>query len=148
MRMIVFGVAAAAALAACQPDSEKTNPAVATEEAAMERAAAAPAAGASSFTEDQARGRITEAGYTDVSALTQTADGAWQGMATMNGQSVSVTVDYQGNVTPAASGATPSPASPATPADPAAPTDPAAPADPSAPTDPAAPANPTEGTTP
>ena len=140
MRIFVIGVLAAAAAAACQPDSEKTNPAIATDEAEAERAAAAPAAGASSFTEEQARGRISEAGYTDVTALTQTPDGAWQGMATMNGQQMSVIVDYQGNVTPAP-GATPAPADPATP------TDPAMPADPAAPVDPATPA-PTEGSTP
>jgi hypothetical protein len=90
---------AAAMLAACQPDSEKTNPAIATDEAREERATAAPAAGASSFTEAQARDHIAKAGYAEVGALSQAADGAWQGTATKDGASVAVIVDYQGNVT-------------------------------------------------
>jgi cell envelope opacity-associated protein A len=99
MRILIAAAAGAAALAACQPDSEKTNPAVATEESDAQREAAAPAAGASSFTEEQARGRITEAGYTDVTGLMKAEDGTWQGTAMQNGQSVTVVVDYQGNVT-------------------------------------------------
>jgi hypothetical protein len=99
MRMIIAVAAAAAAMAACQPNSEKTNPAVATEESTAERQAEAPAMGATSFTEDQARERITTAGYTDVTALTKAADGTWQGTAMMSGASVNVVVDYQGNVT-------------------------------------------------
>ncbi len=143
MRILISGVIAVAALAACQPDSDKTNPAVATEEAVAERAAVAPAAGASSFTEEQARGRITEAGYTSVGALTQTPEGAWQGTAQLNGESVTVTVDYQGNVTPAS-------ASPAPPTDPATPTNPAmpAPTDPAAQPDATTPTTPPQGTTP
>src|SRR5690242_11987939 len=119
MRFALMAAAAAlAALAACQPNSEKTNPAVATDEAKAEREAAAPAAGANSFTEAQARDHATKAGYTNVSALTQSADGAWQGTATKDGASVTVVVDYQGNVTQGASapaGATPPPASPTPP---------------------------------
>ena len=99
MRSIVAVAALAAALGACQPDSEKTNPAVATEEATAERMEAAPAAGASSFTEEQARERATAAGYMNVGPLTQGADGTWQGTAMRDGASVTVVVDYQGNVT-------------------------------------------------
>jgi hypothetical protein len=99
MRSLVAVAALAAALGACQPDSEKTNPAVATDEAAAERMETAPAAGASSFTEEQARERAVSAGYADVGALTQAADGTWQGMAMKDGASVTVVVDYQGNVT-------------------------------------------------
>ena len=100
MRLVfVAAVAAAAALAACQPDSEKTNPAVATDEARAERETAAPAAGANSFTEAQARDHATKAGYAEVGTLTQAADGTWQGPAMKDGASVTVVVDYQGNVT-------------------------------------------------
>lgn len=96
----LFALAAMAAMATgCAPDSDKTNPAVATEETAAERAAAAPAAGASSFTEGQARDRATQAGYMDIGPLTQNAAGAWQGSAMKGGASVTVIVDYQGNVT-------------------------------------------------
>ena len=110
-----FAVAAvaAAALAACQPDSEKTNPAVATDEAKAEREASAPAQGANSFTEAQARDHATKAGYMEVGALTQAADGTWQGTAMKDGASVTIAVDYQGNVTPTAGDPAAAPAAPA-----------------------------------
>lgn len=122
---IAVAVTALAALAACQPDSEKTNPAIATDEAKAERETAAPAAGANSFTEAQARDHATKAGYAGVGVMTQGADGTWQGPATKDGASVTVVVDYQGNVTTAAGSAampppaTLAPASPATPGAPA-----------------------------
>lgn len=99
MRMIFAGAAMAVLAAGCAPESDKTNPAVATDEAAAQREAAAPASGANSFTQEQARERATQAGYMDVGALTQAADGTWQGPAMKDGGSVTVVVDYQGNVT-------------------------------------------------
>lgn len=110
-------------LAACQPDSDKTNPAVATDDAVAAREAEAPAMGANSFTEQQARERISAAGYLDVSGLALGEDGIWRGTAMMAGQSQSVELDYQGNVTTSAQPAT-TPASPTTP--PATPTTPPA----------------------
>ena len=59
---------------------------------------AAPARGANSFTEDQARGRFAKAGYTGVSKLTK-ADGLWQGTAMKGGKRATVMLDYKGNVT-------------------------------------------------
>jgi hypothetical protein len=56
-------------------------------------------AASNSFTEDQARGHIEHAGYTDVSGLTKTADGMWTGQAKKDGKSVSVSVDFKGAVT-------------------------------------------------
>jgi hypothetical protein len=99
MRLFTGAAISILTLAACQPDSVKTNPPLATQEAAAERAAAAPAAGANSFTMEQARERITGAGFTDVGALSQEASGAWKATAMKDGASKSVTVDYQGNVT-------------------------------------------------
>lgn len=99
MRMIFAGAAMAVLAAGCAPESDKTNPAVATDEAAAQREAAAPAAGANSFTQEQARERATQAGYMDVGALTQATDGTWQGPAMKDGGNVTVVVDYQGNVT-------------------------------------------------
>ena len=58
-----------------------------------------PARGVSSFTQDQARGRIGKAGYTGVSALTKADSGAWMGMAMKGGKKVHVMLDYKGNVT-------------------------------------------------
>ena len=60
---------------------------------------AAPAKGHSSFTEGQAKGRIAKAGYTDISDLTKTDAGLWQGKAMKGGKAVTVTLDYKGNVT-------------------------------------------------
>jgi putative membrane protein len=59
----------------------------------------APVPGANSFTEVQAKERIQEAGYTDVSGLAKDAEGIWRGQATKDGKSVPVALDYQGNVT-------------------------------------------------
>ncbi len=124
MRIFLAIAAAAACTTACQPNSAKTNPAIATDEAKAEREAVAPAAGASSFTEDQARQRIVDAGYTDVTALSKSVNGSWQATAMKGGQSTTIVVDYQGNVTqsnldpaatppPAPTGSTtPSPSSP------------------------------------
>lgn len=120
MRTLLVVVATAALVAACAPDSDKTNPAIATEEAAAKREAAAPAEGASSFTEDQARNRIVAAGYSDVSALAKADDGTWRANVMMSGQARSVALDYQGNVTAM-------PTEPSTPVDPAMPSAPAQP---------------------
>jgi hypothetical protein len=101
MRILVCALAASM-LAACNPSADTDNPAVATEEESAERAADAPSPGANSFTQDQARERIVAAGYTNPTGLMQTEDGLWRGQATQGGQTMDVTVDYQGNVAPAA----------------------------------------------
>ena len=59
---------------------------------------AAPAKGANSFTEDQARGRLAKAGYTGITKLTK-RDGLWQGTAMKAGKRATVMLDYKGNVT-------------------------------------------------
>ena len=58
----------------------------------------APASGANSFTEGEAKARITKAGYSDVSALKQDDKGVWRGTASKDGKSVPVALDFQGNV--------------------------------------------------
>jgi hypothetical protein len=58
----------------------------------------APAAGANSFTEAQAKSRIEKAGYTNVSSLSKDKDGIWKGKASKGAAPVDVGVDYQGNV--------------------------------------------------
>ena len=58
----------------------------------------APAAGANSFTEAQAKSSIEKAGYSDVSGLAKDQDGIWRGTATHNGESVDIALDYQGNI--------------------------------------------------
>ena len=61
----------------------------------------APVAGRNSFTEDQAKERITNAGFTAVSALKKDDNGVWRGTATKAGAKSDVSVDFQGNVNPA-----------------------------------------------
>lgn len=56
------------------------------------------AAGANSFTEGQARGRIEDAGYADVTGLQKDEQGVWRGRGTRNGTQTEVGLDFQGNV--------------------------------------------------
>ena len=60
--------------------------------------AAAPVPGANSFTEDQAKSRIQDAGYSDVSGLAKDNEGIWRGQANKDGKSIAVALDYQGNI--------------------------------------------------
>ncbi|WP_276121996.1 PepSY domain-containing protein [Pararhizobium qamdonense] len=76
-----------------KPDGD--NPVVATP---SEQNASAPVEGANSFTEDQAKERITEAGYAGVTELKLDDKGVWQGKATKDGKAIVVSLDYQGNV--------------------------------------------------
>ncbi len=105
MRMMFGAFVALAFVAACNPQADTDNAAIATEEARAERAADAPSPGANSFTEAQARSRLTEQGYSEPITLTRAEDGSWRGTATQNGQSVDVTLDYQGVITPGAGAA-------------------------------------------
>jgi hypothetical protein len=90
-------VASWMAVALCGPAhaEDATTPAVSSDTANPK----APVAGANSFTEDQARTRITEAGYTDVSGLMKGDDGIWRGKASKGGSIQDVQLDFQGNVT-------------------------------------------------
>ncbi|MCV9967470.1 PepSY domain-containing protein [Pararhizobium sp. BT-229] len=74
---------------------EGDTPAVATP---SDQNATAPVEGANSFTEGQAKDRIVEAGYADVTDLKLDDKGVWQGKATKDGKTVMVSLDYQGNI--------------------------------------------------
>src|SRR6478752_7300983 len=58
----------------------------------------APVAGANSFTEGQAKSRIEDKGFKNVSGLKKDDAGVWRGKAVQNGKAVNVSVDFQGNV--------------------------------------------------
>jgi opacity protein-like surface antigen len=58
----------------------------------------APAAGANSFTEGQAKSRIEAAGYSNISGLTKDKNGIWRGKASKAGRAVDIALDYQGNI--------------------------------------------------
>jgi hypothetical protein len=57
-----------------------------------------PVAGANSFTEGQAKSKIEDAGYTNVTSLKKDDNGVWRGKATKGGASTDVSLDFQGNV--------------------------------------------------
>lgn len=98
MRIAIISLmlAAAGSSASFAQDTQSShNPAVKDSAA---RGVTAPARGRNSFTQGQAKKRLAKAGYM-VSALTKDANGAWTGTATKDGQSVTVMLDYKGNVT-------------------------------------------------
>jgi opacity protein-like surface antigen len=88
------GAAFAQSTPAADP-SAPGNPAIAAKHKGTAEMATA---GHNSFTEGQARKRITKAGYTGVSKLTKDAQGLWQGTAMKSGASVNVALDYKGDV--------------------------------------------------
>jgi hypothetical protein len=57
-----------------------------------------PVSGANSFTEGQAKSRIEEAGYTNVTSLNKDDNGVWRAKASKGGTSTDVSLDFQGNV--------------------------------------------------
>ncbi|MCP1762450.1 hypothetical protein [Bradyrhizobium japonicum] len=57
-----------------------------------------PVAGANSFTEGQAKSKIEEAGYTNVTSLKKDGNGVWRGKANKGAASTDVSLDFQGNV--------------------------------------------------
>jgi hypothetical protein len=58
----------------------------------------APAEGANSFTEGQAKSRIEAKGFSNISGLRKDASGVWRGTAMKGGKQANVSVDFQGNV--------------------------------------------------
>jgi opacity protein-like surface antigen len=95
MAAVVALLISPAALA--QPANPKGNtPAVNTPNSPPNPTA--PVSGANSFTEGQAKSRIESNGYTNVSGLRKDDQGVWRGMATKDGRSRNVSLDFQGNV--------------------------------------------------
>ena len=97
LAILSIGLAMTASIAFAQsqtPTTTQTTPAVNTEQNP-----AAPVAGKNSFTEDQAKSRIEEAGYKDVAGLKLDDQGVWRATASKDGKQASVSLDFQGNVT-------------------------------------------------
>jgi opacity protein-like surface antigen len=92
--------AAVAGSALAQTTAPSANPSASTPAVANPNAnnPRAPAAGANSFTEAQAKSRIEGAGYSNVSGLMKDKDGIWKGKASKGGTTVDIGLDYQGNV--------------------------------------------------
>lgn len=58
-----------------------------------------PVAGRNAFTGGQAKSRIEDAGYTNITGLEKDDNGVWRAQASKGGTAVNVSVDFQGNVT-------------------------------------------------
>ena len=86
--------------AVAQGTPPEANPHPSTPAIATTDNPGAPAVGANSFTEAQAKSRIAKAGYTNISGLIKDKDGIWRGKANNGSANVPVALDYQGNVVP------------------------------------------------
>ena len=99
MKPVLFAaaltLAAGSAFAQTPANPKPDTPAVTTQSTPTPTA---PAAGANSFTMDQAKSRIEAAGYSGVTALAKDKDGIWRGQASKGGAPHAVSLDYQGNV--------------------------------------------------
>jgi hypothetical protein len=94
--LIVVGASAAnAQTTAPRANPNPSMPAIANPDKNNE---GAPARGANSFTERQAKARIQAAGYSNIGGLTKDKDGIWRGKGAKGGTIRNVTLDYQGNV--------------------------------------------------
>lgn len=102
MKKIAFGLAAVlvtATAAFAQSETPKTSQTTPAVSSSGEQNPGAPVAGKNSFTEAQAKTRIEEAGYTDVSGLKLDDQGIWRAMGSKDGKHGNVALDFQGNIT-------------------------------------------------
>jgi hypothetical protein len=88
-------LALSAGIAAAQPSTTSPLPAPRPDVDMTQ-----PLPGANSFTENQVRERLTNAGFSSVGELRKDDQGIWRGAAMRNGAHVNVAVDYRGNVFP------------------------------------------------
>ena len=104
----ILAVLASSAMAQTQNPPAQDSPqnsAINTQDSSN-RQVNAPVAGANSFTEGQAKSRIEKMGFANVTDLKKDDNGVWRGRAMKSGQTVDVSVDYQGNVIQAGTPAT------------------------------------------
>jgi len=97
---LAFCILMAAAPAFAQNPPAQSGPNNNAVNSAGQNNSAAPVAGRNSFTEGQAKSKIEEAGYSNVSDLTKDDNGVWRGKADKGGASTDVSLDFQGNVNP------------------------------------------------
>ena len=98
----VFSFALATALVAgpsfAQNPPAQTGPENSAVNSSGQNNSSAPVAGANSFTEGQAKSRIEDAGYTNVTALKKDDNGVWRAKADKAGATTDVSIDFQGNI--------------------------------------------------
>ena len=96
----ILAVLASSAMAQTQNPPAQDSPqnsAINTQDSSN-RQVNSPVAGANSFTEGQAKSRIEKMGFANVTDLKKDDNGVWRGRTMKSGQTVDVSVDYQGNV--------------------------------------------------
>ena len=92
-------VAPAQPAATASPNSVGDDAKKATKEKEGSGTSAAQAnPGRNSFTEGQAKSRIEDSGFQNVTGLKKNDDGVWSGKAMKDGKQVTVQLDYQGDV--------------------------------------------------
>ena len=96
--ILAAGVQAQTTAPATGTPSNSPSPAAVTTTSEPSRTTEAPVAGANSFTEGQARSRIEERGFAQVTDLKKDDKGIWRATAMKDGKSVAVALDYQGNI--------------------------------------------------
>ena len=96
----VLAFVATGALAQSQTPAAKDGPqnSAVNSPDSSNRQVTAPVAGRNSFTEGEAKSRIEKMGFANVSDLKKDDTGVWRGRAMKGGQTVDVSLDYQGNV--------------------------------------------------
>ena len=96
--LFASATAFAAAPASAQNPPAQSGPNNSAVNSAGQNNSDAPVAGRNSFTEGQAKSKIEDAGYTNVTELKKDDDGVWRGKASKGGSATAVSVDFQGNV--------------------------------------------------
>jgi hypothetical protein len=96
----ILALVALATVAQAQNPPAKDGPqnSVVNSPDSTNRQVTAPVAGRNSFTEGEAKSRIEKMGFGNVSDLKKDDQGVWRGRAMKDGQTVDVSLDYQGNV--------------------------------------------------
>lgn len=101
MKKLTFGLATlllSSTVAFAQSETPKTSQTTPAVNSSGETNPGAPVAGENSFTEAQAKSRLEDAGYTEVTDLKLDDQGVWRAMATKDGKNGNVSLDFQGNI--------------------------------------------------
>jgi hypothetical protein len=76
-----------------------TMPPAVSDPAKADKTLDAPVAGKNSFTRNEAQKRLERHGYTNVNSLQKDDKSIWHANAQKDGRDLTVTLDYQGNIT-------------------------------------------------
>ncbi|MET3844027.1 PepSY domain-containing protein [Bradyrhizobium sp. OAE829] len=98
--ILAFGILMAVSAAYAQNPPAQSGPNNNAVNSSGQNNSNAPVAGRNSFTEGQAKSKIEEAGYSNVSDLTKDDNGVWRAKASKGGAPTDVSLDFQGNVNP------------------------------------------------